>query len=486
MADISFLRSSRNIYVSNAFRPFLVFIVVFGWAAFAIHYRPTSILLSFWPANAVLLGIMIRNPTLSTPTGWLSAFAGYLAAGTTNSDFLMSAWLAAAHMSFVIGGYLFLVRLSLEDRRLRRPFSIVYLCIGCAIGASAAGAMGNAPAIFMVHGGVETTIRFCVISEFANSLIMLPIVLTAPSRPISSLKSVFGKILAGPHLYDILPIVALSIAIVASILLEGPGAFAYPVPALLWCALRYDMFSVTLLTLLFSIWPMIFQSGSLFPSLPEPDHMREIMSLRFAVGLIALGPLAVASMNITRNELIRKLRHAANHDFLTNALSRSALMSQGQTLLADNQANEQPTTIIVLDIDHFKRVNDQYGHAAGDAVLVEFSARVSKAVRSGDLFARFGGEEFVIVLPGTGFFDGSIIAERVRQAVENAEVCLTSGDRLQITVSGGIAVRENGLDTLDMLLSRADQALYVAKAKGRNTIQNTEAVPVVCWPEPAS
>ncbi|MEP7455262.1 diguanylate cyclase [Phyllobacterium sp. SB3] len=403
----------------------------------------------------------------------------------TNSDFLMSAWLAAAHMSFVIGGYLFLARLSLEDRRLRRPFSIVYLCIGCAIGASAAGVMGNAPAIFLVHGGVETTTRFCVISEFANSLIILPMVLAAPPRPFVSLKSVCRKILAGPDLYDILPMVALGITIAASILLEGPGAFAYPVPALLWCALRYDIFSVTLLTFLFSIWPMIFQSGSLFPSWPQPDHMKEIMSLRFAVGLIALGPLAVASMNVTRNELIKKLRYAASHDFLTNTLSRSALITKGQAVLDENLANEQSTTVIVLDIDHFKRVNDQYGHAAGDAVLVEFSARVTKSLRNGDLFGRFGGEEFVILLPGTGFFDGSMVAERVRQAVEDAEIFLPSGDKLRITVSGGIAVRQDELDTLEILLSRADRALYVAKAKGRNTIQNNEVASVICWPKPA-
>ncbi|WP_052025884.1 GGDEF domain-containing protein [Phyllobacterium sp. YR531] len=411
----------------------------------------------------------------------MSAFAGYLAAGMTNFDLLISAWLAAAHISFVVGGYIFLIRLSADDRRLRRPFSIVYLCLACITGAAVAGAVDSGLAIVLAQTSVQTKTQFCFISEFTDSVIMLPMILAAPSSLVVALKDVAKKIWARPEIYDILPILALALTILVSVVVEGPGAFAYPVPALLWCALRYDLFSVTILTFLFSIWKIISVSGGFHAADQHTINIGEVTSLRLAIGLIALGPLAVASMNTTRNELIRKLRYAASHDSLTDAFSRSGLISRGQDVLEANRSNGHPTTIIMLDIDHFKRVNDKFGHAAGDSVLVEFAARVSNVLRDSDLFGRLGGEEFAVLLPETGFLEGSEIAEKIRQAVEETEISLPSTDSVPITVSGGIVVTQEQYETLDVLLLRADRALYLAKAKGRNTMHATETPQIIRW-----
>jgi len=127
--------------------------------------------------------------------------------------------------------------------------------------------------------------------------------------------------------------------------------------------------------------------------------------------------------------------------------------------------------LLLLDIDWFKRVNDTYGHAAGDAVLRELSARVSRHLRPFDLVARYGGEEFVVVLPETPQRVAEGVAERLRAVVAEAPMALgASGGEVVITVSIGLAVPATAQETTNSLLHRADEALYAAKAAGRNRV----------------
>jgi diguanylate cyclase (GGDEF)-like protein len=124
---------------------------------------------------------------------------------------------------------------------------------------------------------------------------------------------------------------------------------------------------------------------------------------------------------------------------------------------------------MMLDIDHFKRINDRHGHAAGDNVLCEFSRTIREAIRPEDLFGRLGGEEFGLVLPDCSLEETTEIAERLRGCVEKIRLYLDSDEPLRITVSIGIAHDGQGLPAgLDKLLSHADQALYQAKRQGRN------------------
>lgn len=132
--------------------------------------------------------------------------------------------------------------------------------------------------------------------------------------------------------------------------------------------------------------------------------------------------------------------------------------------------------VMVVDLDRFKSVNDRWGHAAGDAVLVEVARRLGLSLRSGDLLARIGGEEFLAALPATGLTDGRIVAERLCHAVEEAPVQLPCGTRVAVTVSIGLAVgRAPGAevplrDTMRDTVDRADRALLAAKSAGRNQV----------------
>jgi two-component system, cell cycle response regulator len=158
-------------------------------------------------------------------------------------------------------------------------------------------------------------------------------------------------------------------------------------------------------------------------------------------------------------------------DELTGLYNRRYLLAHLDELVARVTRDGLEAAVLLFDIDHFKRVNDTYGHAAGDDVLRELAARATNTVRSVDLVARLGGEEFVVVMPETGPAIANAVAERLRQAVANEPFAIrASDDRLPITVSIGVASAAAAGDDRDRLLTRADDALYRAKADGRNRI----------------
>jgi two-component system cell cycle response regulator len=138
--------------------------------------------------------------------------------------------------------------------------------------------------------------------------------------------------------------------------------------------------------------------------------------------------------------------------------------------LQDHLALGMPFTLMILDIDHFKRVNDQHGHDAGDDVLRVVAQRLRGALREDDLICRLGGEEFAIVMPGADVDSARVIAERARQAISSEPVALSpAGLSLSLTVSAGLAAASAGLGARD-LYRLADAALYRSKAAGRNRV----------------
>jgi two-component system cell cycle response regulator len=158
-------------------------------------------------------------------------------------------------------------------------------------------------------------------------------------------------------------------------------------------------------------------------------------------------------------------------DQLTGLHNRRYMGRHLDTLIANAEKSGRPIAFLILDIDHFKSVNDSYGHDIGDEVLREFAGRISANVRGIDLACRYGGEEFVVVMPETDMDLASTVAERLRRSVEATPFAISRAPhKLQVTISIGIASSQSGGDTPDALLHRADQALYRAKREGRNRV----------------
>jgi len=164
-------------------------------------------------------------------------------------------------------------------------------------------------------------------------------------------------------------------------------------------------------------------------------------------------------------------------DPLTGAFNRRYLEAHGPKLLARCVADGKPLSLLMLDIDHFKQVNDRHGHAAGDAVLREMVGRVMMGLRPFDMVARMGGEEFAIVMPETELGAAEAIAQRLCERIKQTP--MTWSDKappLGVTVSIGVAaVRAAGVESMDQILARADEALYRAKNAGRNCVMTETA-----------
>jgi two-component system, cell cycle response regulator len=188
--------------------------------------------------------------------------------------------------------------------------------------------------------------------------------------------------------------------------------------------------------------------------------------------------LARARTQIKKRRYTERLRdnvqtsiELAITDGLTGLFNRRYMETHLGTLVEQSAERGKPITVLVLDIDYFKAINDSYGHDAGDDVLREFALRMRKATRNIDLACRYGGEEFVIVMPETDMAVATMVAERLRRRIASEPFVIQQGARhLEVTISIGIAALSAADDNAATILKRADRALYRAKRDGRNRV----------------
>lgn len=238
--------------------------------------------------------------------------------------------------------------------------------------------------------------------------------------------------------------------------------------------------------------------------LDEPGRMPGLEAANAAmIVLVLLGSTFIAirlqhiRKRLTQQKLalsraLEQIRHLATHDELTGLVNRRRMTELMEAEWQRCQRNDRPLILALLDLDHFKHINDTHGHGAGDQVLQTFALAVQAVLRSTDVLARWGGEEFVLMLYDTDPASARPLLERVRASVQ-ARQTRAAGRTLQVTVSIGLAVGRAG-EGPEQILERADEALYQAKAAGRNRVvqhgdapdpRGAEAAPVAeaHWPE---
>jgi diguanylate cyclase (GGDEF)-like protein len=219
------------------------------------------------------------------------------------------------------------------------------------------------------------------------------------------------------------------------------------------------------------VYPLVLESTAIGAVVLASSN--EVPASAQALGPLFIRTLSVALSNALSHESIRRI---ASLDPLTGVLNRRSGLSRLHQEYRRAAQRGRPLGVIMSDIDHFKKVNDVHGHLAGDAVLKEVAEEVSRVLRRDDFLVRYGGEEFLVVLPGAGARDVELIAERIRAA---AEACVVRTDALELSVT--LSLGFGSTDELDVedemdLVSRADDALLSAKATGRN---RTAAAPAL-------
>ena len=214
---------------------------------------------------------------------------------------------------------------------------------------------------------------------------------------------------------------------------------------------------------------------ALFQMSLEPSDIAKVAAERAAAAALIYIPFAIVMdhlISVWRQDE-RHLYEAAQFDSLTGACTRGFAVAVMQRALSRATDESRPLAVLMVDLDHFKRINDAYGHARGDLVLKQTTHAIQSTLRTEDIVGRFGGEEFVVLLSGADLQQAIGAAERCRAAVEAMEI--PSAPHLSVTVSVGVAAFPDHASELDGLLKASDRAMYDAKAKGRNRVETARA-----------
>ncbi len=434
---------------------------------------------ALWPLDAILAGLLLRFWVLRHAAVWLAIYAGpTLARMLLGGSWNLSSLYSLVDLSGILAAQ-YLLTSHWAPKNLRSAQAIGRVLLACTAAAAINTSMALTLLPWAHQSGMTATAADWLFSRLLGYCAFLPPILLLPRRGSrladqASLWRKWFKRLKQPR--SLLPLVTLIASLGLCFLLGGLGAIAFPIPALLYCAWLYRQQTSAWLTagtagllILSAIqgWiPTYYLSA---PAATAPSWA--MASLHLGILLLVAAPLLLSGTVAAHHEQVSTLTQALNHDTLTRALSRAAFLKDSQAHLRSTSAPSPQAGMLMLDLDHFKHLNDHYGHAAGDQALREFSSCIHAAIRPGDLFGRLGGEEFGITLPGTSLQASADIAERLRAYIEALVIRVSDGTSLFITVSIGVAhTSQSPHDSPDELLTYADQALYQAKRSGRNQV----------------
>lgn len=257
--------------------------------------------------------------------------------------------------------------------------------------------------------------------------------------------------------------------LIASASLAGALLLSYPAYILCWKMKKTPLQEIMGLLYGIVILSMLCYASRLVYLPPEGSPVGEWIQVFFYIGIYLLMFLGTAGfMLLSREQSYAELERAATYDELTGILNRRAFVLRVRPLIAAAAKEMAPFSFLLLDVDHFKQVNDTYGHDTGDKVLRDFARRIERQLGNGDLFGRFGGEEFAVLLHRSDEEASEEVAERLRRSVLDATI---DGITLSYTVSIGLITIVSGERVpLNTLYKLSDTALYQAKQRGRNCV----------------
>jgi diguanylate cyclase (GGDEF)-like protein len=383
--------------------------------------------------------------------------------------------LNSGNLAAIGAGCMLLQPVSQRDRMLKGQESAFYVLRAILAASLVAGLFGIVVNPLLFGGTSGEGFLFWTATELVNYVTFLPLLLTLPGARAWKWIEIRDHF-AAFNVRSLIPLLALVGSVIASVLIGGPGAGLFPMPALLWCGLTYRLFPTACISLIFAVWTLFAGRLGLLWSGADFASRADLISVRLGVSLVAFTPIVVGSLVAARNEVVDRLRFLADHDAMTGLRNRRAFFEAGREALSRCAGRTEPITVMMLDIDHFKSINDRYGHQAGDHILKSFATILKSTVRSHDVVGRIGGEEFAIVLPDCRQLNAILVAQRITHTLRSAAMTIESGEAVRVTVSIGVHVEQEGAN-LEVLLAHADEALYRAKHIGRDRFELSSALP---------
>lgn len=474
--------------------------------AFTVMPEGAAIL---WPPNSVLLAaLLLRRGRGFAPMALLALAAAVAAAVPTFS--LTEALLFGLINITEVGFIDWVLRRSRFSARFATPADLGKFMLAGPVLASIAAAFLGA-AVFSSFRGSETGyFEFWRIWWFGDGLGLLlftPLLLSRRAGGEHTAPAPGPAWRWANALAVALAVVAMGVLAVSQDGLRG-GAHLGPgmlLPFVIYAAARWDLRRVALTMVVMALFVVVLVTVGRQPFGPLPPRVNVIEAQKFialmsvmGLGLAALlaevraqqNVLAAANqrLNLLNQDLEARvvertaelsalnvtLTELAQTDALTGLLNRRAFLAKLQSEFERSRRHHHPLAVLMLDMDHFKVINDQYGHPAGDLVLQRTAALLAGVIRMSDTLARYGGEEFVLLAPETDLASAQFLAARVLQAVRGQAITLEQ-TTLRMTASIGLTLLDAAGEDMDRLLQRADAALYAAKAAGRNCIVGLEA-----------
>ncbi|MBX3619586.1 MAG: diguanylate cyclase [Rhizobacter sp.] len=459
-----------------------------------------------WPPNAVLLTAMLLSRGRDLVSIALLGIAAEVAADLPTFTLAEALSFGVANALEATVASQLLKRWRFDPRLATLADLRKFLLAGPIVAAPMAAALGAAVYAHF-RGGSTSYLEFMRVwwmGDAMGLLIFTPLLLTLAAGRLADSRPVVVKRLRAVDV----AVLALGAAIVSSVLvpqlLHRVGLSVTPVlviPCLVYVATRFDVRVVSGCVATIALALAYATSHGLQPFGRLTGHEASLRAQEFifTMSLLALGLVAllqqlrarqaelreanarldqlnrslearVAERTAQLDETNRQLEHLAMTDTLTGLSNRRAFFAAAHSVVNSAVRHRRPLALVMIDIDHFKLINDTHGHAAGDAVLQHVAAALRGVVRQADVLARYGGEEFVLVAPETDLDNAVALAARMRAALL-AEPVPFDGGRIAVTASFGVSALAADGDDLSRLTRRADAALYAAKAAGRNCMR---------------
>lgn len=471
----------------------LILVLAAGYLATALGglaiSRQAGNIATLWPPNGMLVAALLLTNQRRWPLVLAAGVLGSFAANLFNGSSVLAA--SSITVANIVEAFIaaWIIRHQTRRRVLFRTSSdVVVLIVASITAALVAGALSATSAKLLAHAPFTTIFIKWVLGDVLGLLVVMPIAVIAHDVIKLGPDLMMTQRSQGEAGLILAAVLGVSLAVYAP---NMPAVQFLVMPTVLLASFRLGPFGAALSTVIVAVIGSLGTVLAAKATTNSPDEITlRVFAFQLNLAVLFLTALPIGAAMAQRAQLERDLidekeradRFAAemaslaNIDDLTGLATRRFFLDQLDTMAATARRNRQPLTLAMIDIDHFKPINDTFGHAVGDAVLMAIGAACRTAVRSDDVIGRLGGEEFAMLMPLTDQETAFRIVDRLREAVAAIAIPTNDGRSVSVTISVGMAMFAD--QQIDRLLLDADRALYLAKERGRNRIVLAEKLVV--------